>query len=568
LLNRALLECHNTTENLDKFSSTFLHLFPRKPLASPNIRAVCLKKWSDPTFLDRAVTSPWMAFDSEKFRNVLAIDVDHSNIFEKMEELPYGFPRPHIVMDAYSGRCHAFWMLKSPVLMTDNGHQKPKTLAEIAGKLGACALSDGVDKDGRNTANLLPHRALLKSPWGLHACLTGQRLYRQPQPENQELWESWTVNNHEGLMWLTIPGTMRTVELREIIDALDPWYGSDIPVVKPAYRKKNSHHAVNGRNDELFKGVRLWCYGPNPVTDFHDIYAELDSRNSKFPNPLSARELKGVAKSISWWMKKCYRPSRGGKSRRGRDSKLTEGLTIKQRQALSGKISAEQRKAKTLKSMADAVMSLKSKHQAITQKNVAEASGFSVSTVQKYWSFENTRDGVPSGSGVAGVLSCFFSKSIKQISLQQKLVLREEKFYSKLITRLAKKGSKPLRFIQEPFGFSRVNPDHHRIFELCQHVKSLNQDAIRRAENRKKAKKTKANQVERTRWHEENARLPRDEQRARFYNRKAEIIAYYDEEIRVALEYDAPHVAEKFRNAKKSKLSAEDKARRKILIRQ
>ena len=213
-------------------------------------------------------------------------------------------------------------------------------------------------------------------------------------------------------------------------------------------------------------------------------------------------------------------------------------------------------------------MSLKSKHQAITQKNVAEASGFSVSTVQKYWSFENTRDGVPSGSGVAGVLSCFFSKSIKQISLQQKLVLREEKFYSKLITRLAKKGSKPLRFIQEPFGFSRVNPDHHRIFELCQHVKSLNQDAIRRAENRKKAKKTKANQVERTRWHEENARLPRDEQRARFYNRKAEIIAYYDEEIRVALEYDAPHVAEKFRNAKKSKLSAEDKARRKILIRQ
>ena len=568
LLNRALLECHSTTANLDKFSSTFLHLLPRKPLASPNIRAVCRSKWSDPLFLDRAVTSPWMALDSEKFRNVLAVDVDHSNIFEKMAELPHGFPRPHVVMDTFSGRCHAFWFLTSPVLITDNGYQKPKTLVDIAGKLGACALSDGVDKNGRDTANLLPHRALLKSPWGLSACLTGQRLYRTPQPENPELWQSWMANNTDGLMWLTIPGTMRTVELREIIDALDPWYGSDIGRVKPVRRKKDNRHRINGRNDELFFGVSEWCRESHSVVkDFRDIYAELESRNHIFPDPLPGWELKSIAKSISGWMTHCYKPSLYERTR-GRDSKLTKELTIKERQALSGRMSAEQRKTKSLTAMADAVRNLQENHQAITQKTVSKESVLSITTVQKYWSFQNTRDGAHSGSGGAGVLSCFFQKTIKERSVQQKLVLREERFYSKLIARLEKKKSKPLRVIKEPIGFSRVNPDHERIFELCQHVKALNQDAIRRAENRKKAKKTKANLVERTRWHEENARLPREEQRARFYNRKAEIIAYYDEEIRVALEYDAPLVAEKFRNAKKSKLSAEDKARRRILIRQ
>ena len=92
-------------------------------------------------------------------------------------------------------------------------------------------------------------------------------------------------------------------------------------------------------------------------------------------------------------------------------------------------------------------------------------------------------------------------------------------------------------------------------------MKALNQDAIRRADNRKKAKKTKANQAERTRWHEENARLSREEQRTRFHNRRAEIIAYYEAEIGLAVEYDAPHLAEKLRNAMKSKLSAENRIR-------
>ena len=502
-----------------------------------------------------------MSLDSEKFRNVLAVDVDHSNIFEKLAELPHGFPRPHVVMDVYSGRCHAFWFLTSPVLMTDNGYQKPKTLADIAGRLGACALSDGRDKNGRDTANLLPHRALLKSPWGLQACMTGQRLYRQPQPENQDLWESWTVNNQDGLMWLTIPGTMRTVELREIIDALDPWYGSDIGRVKPVRRKKDNRHRINGRNDELFFGVSQWCRDSHPVVkDYRDIYAELESRNHNFPDPLPGWELKSIAKSISGWMTHCYKPGRQDGTR-GRDSKLTEGLTVKQRQALSGRISAEQRKTKSLIAMADAVKTLTENNQAITQKNVVEASGLSASTVQKYWSFQNTRDGVHSGSGGADALSCFFLKTIKERSVQQKLALKAERFYLKLIARLEKKKAKPLRVIMEPIGFSRVNPDHHRIFELCQHVKALNQDAIRRAENRKKAKKTKANQFERTRWHEENARLPREEQRTRFYHRKAEIIAHYESEIGLAMEYDAPHIAEKLRNAMKSKLSAENKVR-------
>jgi hypothetical protein len=564
LLNRALLECHQATENLDKLSSNIMHLMPRKPLASPNIRAVCLKKWSDPTFLDRAVTSPWMAFDSEKFRNAIVVDVDHSNIFEKMEELPYGFPRPHIVMDAYSGRCHAFWMLKSPVLMTDNGRQKPKILADIAGKLSACALSDGVDKDGRDTANLLPHRALLKSPWGLQACLIGKRLYRSPMPHNQELWESWTVNNVEGLMWLTIPGTMRTVELREIIDALDPWYGSDIARVKPVYRKKDNRHRINGRNDELFFGVSDWCRDSVPaVKEFHDIYAELDSRNHQFPDPLPGWELKSIAKSISGWMTHCYKPSRetagGFRDRtRGRDSKLTKGLTVKERQALSGKISAEQRKAKSLKAMADAVMELKENNKAITQKNVAEGSDLSVSTVQKYWSFQNTQDEVPSGSGVAGSLPCFFSKTIKERSVQQKLVLREERFYSRIIARLAKRGSKPLRVLREPDGFSRINSDHHKIFELFEEAKAYNRDANRRAENRKLAKKTKDNSIERIRWHEENARLPWRERRTRYYNRRAEIKAEYNSHIESALGYGNGKFVENYRNARRSKLNSEE----------
>ncbi len=532
------------------------------PLASPNIRSICRSKWSDPTFLDRAVTSPWMALDSEQFRNVLAIDVDHSNIFEKLAELPHGFPRPHVVMDAYSGRCHAFWFLTSPVLMTDNGHQKPKTLANIAGKLGACALSDGVDKNGRDTANLLPHRALLKSPWGLQACLTGQRLYRQPQAENHELWNSWTVNNRDALMWLTISGTLRTVELREIIDALDPWYGSDIATVKPARRKSNKHHLINGRNDELFYGVSEWCRDAKPVAikDFHDIYAELEARNARFPSPLPSKEVKGIAKSISGWMTNCYKPSRQDGTR-GRDAKLTEGLTVRQRQAQAGKISAEQRQAKSLKSIADAVKMLKDTHQSITQKNVAEISGMSTSTIQKYWSYQNTRDTVASGSGNADVLAYFFSKTIKAISTEQKLVLKAERFYSKLIARLEKKNSKPMRVIREPFGFSRANSDHDTIFELCRHVKALNQDAIRRAENRKKARKSKAKRTLRTLWHTENHRLGKELAHEAFKARISVISKDFDERIEDAERY-SDDIANMLALGRKSVIRAEWRAYR------
>ena len=517
-------------------------------MASQNIRAITKAKWSDPTILSQAITDPWISLDSNRFRNALIWDVDHADVLDRLDRLPRGCPKPHVTICPWSGRAHAFLMLKTPILMTDEGRQASKDLGDWAGKLMAEGLG----------GTLLPFKSLTKSPWGQVRYLQGQRLKRGPQPENPDMWNHYEQED-SGLMWQTVPGDMAPVELKAIVKALEPWYGSDIPRVKFAFKKKRKEYPINGRNDEVFHTVRVWCYD-NKAFHFDQIYGQVDSINGNLSNPLPMSEVLSISKSIHRWMNTEYRPRSISRVNRGRDNKINEGLTTKEKQAIAGKISAHQRQAISLNKIYDAIDVMRSKSLDLTQKTVSQESGLSIATVKRLWNNEKVSHGALSGSGSASQLSKIFSKTIKQISLEDRFGRKEEVFYKKLISKLEKRGSKPLKMIREPIGFSRNNPEHVHIFELFNKAFSLNEHALRKSISRQKASESKARKVEREAWHADNSRYPAEETKRLFDIRIKGIKADCQERIE-AVEEDEPYGAELIKMGMISILAAERRAR-------
>jgi len=92
------------------------------------------ERYSDPTLLDNAVTLPWLALDGEEHANVIAIDVDHSDIEDRLDALAsYGLGRPAAVVDPWSGRSHVVARLRTPVAFTERARLGPQILCRLAG---------------------------------------------------------------------------------------------------------------------------------------------------------------------------------------------------------------------------------------------------------------------------------------------------------------------------------------------------------------------------------------------------------------------------------------------------
>jgi hypothetical protein len=548
LLIDTLAECSNATAHLDPLASFLLPLVPRKPLASQTIRAITRDRYSSPMLLNDAITCPWVSFDSDAFQNKIAIDIDHADIFDKLDRLPRGCPIPHVVIDPDTGRAHAFIILRTPVFMGEGAREAPKYMLKLAGKLLAEALG----------GTLMPHKALIKSPWGLTRFLIGKKMKRTTAPNPLLLgWES--SEEPTGLMWHTVPGECKAVDLRDIIGALMPWFGSDIEQVNRSYRKKRPEPSSLGRNCKLFDIVRFWAYD-NVEKDSYKIEEFGHQVNQEFGDPLPNSEVRATCRSIARFMNTRYRPRVSHKINKGRDKGLNDGMTLQAKQALAGRITNQQRTSNTRLKVMTAVDVLGQKGIDITQKNVSHEAGLSVSTVKRLWSSPKVSSAILSGSGSASQLSHIFSKTIKEISVEDKFRRREEVFYSKIIAKLEKKGSKPLESIREPIGFQSNNPDHVNIFDLFNHAVLLNQHAKTKAKNRQKALESKARRAERQAWHTENNRLPYGESWGNFDVRIKQIKAEHMERIE-SIEQDKPEIAELLKMGMGAILSAEWRAR-------
>jgi hypothetical protein len=367
---------------------------PRRLLCSQNLRTSTPAAYSSTLPLDLAITCPWVSFDGEAHRNVLAFDLDHEDAMELVEALPPHI-RPWVVLDPHSGRAHAFILLASPVCMADGTSEKARGLANYAQRMMAQALR----------ATPLRHRALLKNPFGRADAMIGQQLRRTPSPNAPVLWEAWKESGSP-LVWLTIPGA-GTVELHAIVAALADEYGEEEAeeTTRTRFRRRRADPSVVGRNCGLFDMVRFWAYD-RQERDGGVILAEAVRANGTFAVPLPGAEVSATARSIAKFMRSRYSPRSGASSTRGRDSAIGAGLTTEGRQAVAGRVSAAARAATTDAKIAAAVDRLRDGAKRVTQAAVANEAGVSLRTVKARWIGLTqppvmVQDGVLSGNATA-----------------------------------------------------------------------------------------------------------------------------------------------------------------------
>jgi Primase C terminal 1 (PriCT-1) len=367
VLDRALLTARRACPNLSAFANFMLPHLPKSTIASHNIRSTDVEPYSEQASLGYAITLPWFALDNETYTNAIVIDADHPNGLERAEYIASQFhiPRPTVVSDPWSGFSHIVWLLAAPVHV---GAAKANRYLRFAGQLLALAVG----------GTHLGRRALVKSPWGRRANLEGKLRRRTDTP----CW-MWQIHQASGsqLIWHTTPGDQQAVALRDIVAALEPAYGVTARALKPA-REPNAEREPSqaGRNCELFDRTRFWAY-EHHCSDEATLVDYATTINRTFAQPLSAKEVAGIVKSIAGYM-----ATHDGRARkRGRDTRAGIGLTTLEKQQLGARLSAGARRAKTDSTLATAWLKLKATGRRVTQAALAAASGFCLNTIKSRW---------------------------------------------------------------------------------------------------------------------------------------------------------------------------------------
>ncbi len=304
---------------------------------------------------------------------MLAIDIDHPDGLERVERLAaaYGLPRPTLIVDPWSGRAHALLRLLAPVRVGTGAGFKAQKLLHVAGEMLAAALG----------GTLLPHQALLKSPWGLTENLIGARLRRTPAPAVPALWDAYEASASP-LMWHTVPGDAQAVTLGEVVAALGDDYADALPAPVRRWMRNRGEPSAYGRNCHLFDLTRWWAYD-NACRDADAVLAEAERVNAGFADPLPANEVKGVARSIARFMQKRWTGRCDPKPRR--DDDAGKGMTPGEKRALAGRVTAAAVKGKVDAAIATALEAMRAAGQRVTQAALALAAGVSARSVAARW---------------------------------------------------------------------------------------------------------------------------------------------------------------------------------------
>jgi len=364
LLANSMMEAKQIAPHLRRLADSLIPKLPRIIKSSQTIKTHNIDKGSSFLLLDRAITCPWISWDSDSYWNVLALDVDHDSGFEIWEELPLSI-RPTLVIDPWSLRSVALFPLASPVGMASNHKIGPQILARLCHQL----LAD------QFKATALPHKTLTKNPWGMKSALIGDLQRRTEAPTGGLIWE---MMKDSPLVFHTIPGAI-SIELRDILEVL----GENIKEVQPSkIRRKITRPEPSdlGRNCHLFDVVRFWAYDTN-TSNFEEIYMKAETENQ---GSLPLKEVAGIAKSISRFMSSRYRPKSKLDDRRGVMNLQNMDLPTKTKQKLAALRTNDIQSSNTDHKIQQALKHFPA-HQKLTQVSLAKASGVSIRTIKSRW---------------------------------------------------------------------------------------------------------------------------------------------------------------------------------------
>lgn len=210
---------------------------------------------------DNAISKKYIQFNNPIAHTWIVFDIDRPDAFQ-IDGAQRTLPPPTLeVRNPVNRHAHWFYGLHTPVLTSDLASLKPvQFLASLEYALTRTLQADS------NYVGLIA-----KNP--LHDC--------------------WETFQHRGL-W----------EMNELADWLE----------LPSYIPKEAYESGVGRNCSLFDTVRHWAYREvqsyktaHNSKDFHRaVHKVTTDLNANFQTPLSAGEVKTIAKSIATWTWKRY----------------------------------------------------------------------------------------------------------------------------------------------------------------------------------------------------------------------------------------------------------------------
>ncbi|NVO22632.1 primase C-terminal domain-containing protein [Donghicola mangrovi] len=163
------------------------------------------------------------------------------------------------------------------------------------------------------------------------------------------------------------------------------------------------------RNCGLFNAVKSEAYAnrthcQNSQELFDYVHEKCRVHNAKYPRPLSASEVKAVAKSITKWTWNNYKPknlsSRYVYDKGAARQYIQEEDSIRQRQSVGAYFSHMKRSNDSFGKVYQAVQELRNDGAEVTRNAVIKRSGLTKKTVRKY--FEQAREFGPEGFSSRG----------------------------------------------------------------------------------------------------------------------------------------------------------------------
>lgn len=337
----------------------FVTRLPRSIRVSGNIKTAEPSTSGEVALQHGACCYPWVSLDGPQHRNALILDIDHQDGLELAGELPQQL-RPHIVVDPWSARAAAIFMLEDPHYVGPGASKKSKVFFD----------AQAIRLAQHFRATVLPHGTLTKNPFGMVDMLRGEQVRRTSQPTSP-LWDAWKAIESP-FLWCSWAGA-RHIDLHCVRDHFQPLEAEGEVEPPRLFRFSKWNGVTNGRNDELFHSLRFWAYA-DAVKDFDVILQRGQELNQLFPTPLPVSEIAAIARSIAKYMRTRWAGTR---------ARLTAGET-KARQAAAGRRSADLKKALSIAELKIALYQWPS-DQKRTQAAVAAATGLSLRTVKTHW---------------------------------------------------------------------------------------------------------------------------------------------------------------------------------------
>lgn len=267
---------------------------------------------------------------NQLYRKFIVLDIDQPWSAFLWEER--GMPVPSlVVISPDTGRCHYLYALETPVIYTEAGRRLPQKLYE--------AVDLGLTR--RVGADLSYVGLITKNP----------------------LHPRWKVIQHNAVY-----------DLRQLAEYVD------------ITRTKLDRTNPLGRNCTLFDCLRFWAYPTVRMqTTFEPWQAMADQKaisiNCNFPDPLPAKEVLSVAKSVGQWT---WRNRFNPYKNRG-IMQLEKDMPLHYKQVLAGKYSSQKEASNTLTKLLTVAKEMQFKGQKITQPELVKSSNLSRFAVQKYW---------------------------------------------------------------------------------------------------------------------------------------------------------------------------------------